>query len=315
MPRVPKEIKEKAYQMYKNGTKLIDISKELNIPAGTVRRWKSEQGWDNERSIKSERSERKANARKEKKERIAEKDVKSVIKNENLTDKQRLFCLHYVRCFNATRAYQKAYGCDYFSAKAHGYELLQNVAVKGEIQRLKQNRLNSEMMEESDIVQKYMDIAFSDITDFVEFGREEVQVMGAFGPVEIKDPETGRSVPLKKTVNTVRFKESDEVDGTLIAEVKQGKDGASVKLMDRMKALEWLSNYFEINPADKHRRAFENRKLEIELLKLESQIKDTDTEEELKDNFMDAMNATAQEVWGDGSDDRAEDQQPTSENK
>ena len=285
--------------MFLQGQKLVEIASQLGLPEGTVRRWKCTHKWDSERSEKkSERSERKANARKEKKERIAEKDVKSVIKNENLTDKQRLFCLHYVRCFNATRAYQKAYGCDYFSAKAHGYELLQNVAVKGEIQRLKQNRLNSEMMEESDIVQK-----------------EEVQVMGAFGPVEIKDPETGRSVPLKKTVNTVRFKESDEVDGTLIAEVKQGKDGASVKLMDRMKALEWLSNYFEINPADKHRRAFENRKLEIELLKLESQIKDTDTEEELKDNFMDAMNATAQEVWGDGSDDRAEDQQPTSENK
>lgn len=71
MPRVPKEIKEKAYQMYKDGTKLIDISNKLNIPAGTVRRWKSEQGWDNERSIKSERSERKANVRKEKKKRIA----------------------------------------------------------------------------------------------------------------------------------------------------------------------------------------------------------------------------------------------------
>lgn len=315
MPRVPKEIKEKAYQMYKDGTKLIDISKELNIPAGTVRRWKSEQGWDNERSIKSERSERKANARKEKKERIAEEDIKSVIKNENLTDKQRLFCLYYVRCFNATRAYQKAYGCSYETAMANGSASLRNTKIQEEIHKLKQNRLNAEMMEESDIVQKYMDIAFADITDFVEFGREEVQVMGAFGPVEVKDPETGRSVPLKKTVNTVRFRESNEVDGTLIAEVKQGKDGASVKLMDRMKALEWLSNYFEINPADKHRRAFENRKLEIELLKLESQIKDTDAEEELKDNFMDAMNATAQEVWGDGSDDRAEDQQPPSENK
>ena len=68
MPRVPKEIKEKAYQMYKGGTKLIDISKELNIPAGTVRRWKSEQGWDNERSIKSERSERKSE-RSEREER------------------------------------------------------------------------------------------------------------------------------------------------------------------------------------------------------------------------------------------------------
>lgn len=295
MPRVPKEIKEKAYQMYKGGTKLIDISKELNIPSGTVRRWKSEQGWDNERSIKSERSERKANARKEKKERIAEEDVKSVIKNENLTDKQRLFCLYYVRCFNATKAYRKAYGSSYETAMANGSELLRNTKIQEEIHKLKQNRLNAEMMEESDIVQKYMDISFADITDFVEFGNSTYT-----------DGETQEEIQY----SYVNLKNSNSVDGTLISEVSKGRDGAKIKLVDRMKALEWLSNYFEINPADKHRRAFENRKLEIELLKLESQIKDTDTEEELKDNFIDAMNATAQEVWGDGSDDRAEDQQP-----
>lgn len=295
MPRVPKEIKEKAYQMYKGGTKLIDISKELNIPSGTVRRWKSEQGWDNERSIKSERSERKANAQKEKKERIAEEDVKSVIKNENLTDKQRLFCLYYVRCFNATRAYRKAYGSSYETAMANGSDLLRNTKIQEEIHKLKQNRLNAEMMEESDIVQKYMDIAFADITDFVEFGNSTYT-----------DGETQEEIQY----SYVNLKNSNSVDGTLISEVSKGRDGAKIKLADRMKALEWLSNYFEINPADKHRRAFENRKLEIELLKLESQIKDTDTEEELKDNFIDAMNATAQEVWGDGSDDRAEDQQP-----
>lgn len=300
MPRVPKEIKEKAYQMYKDGTKLIDISKELNIPSGTVRRWKSEQGWDNERSIKSERSERKANARKEKKERIAEEDVKSVIKNENLTDKQRLFCLYYVRCFNATKAYQKAYGCSYETAMANGSASLRNTKIQEEIHKLKQNRLNAEMMEESDIVQKYMDIAFADITDFVEFGNSTYT-----------DGETQEEIQY----SYVNLKNSNSVDGTLISEVSKGRDGAKIKLADRMKALEWLSNYFEINPADKHRRAFENRKLEIELLKLESQIKDTDAEEELKDNFMDAMNATSQEVWGDDSDDRAEDQQPPSENK
>lgn len=39
------------------------------------------------------------------------------------------------------------------------------------------------------------------------------------------------------------------------------------------------------------------QKLEIELLKLESQVKDSQTEEESEDNFMDALNGTAEEVW------------------
>lgn len=56
------------------------------------------------------------------------------------------------------------------------------------------------------------------------------------------------------------------------------------------------------------KRNNEKRKLEVELLKLESQMKDTVSEEEPEDNFMDAMNAAAGEVWGDGTDDRTEDQ-------
>lgn len=56
------------------------------------------------------------------------------------------------------------------------------------------------------------------------------------------------------------------------------------------------------------KRNNEKRKLEVELLKLESQMKDTVSEEEPEDNFMDAMNAAAGEVWEDGADDRTEDQ-------
>lgn len=47
------------------------------------------------------------------------------------------------------------------------------------------------------------------------------------------------------------------------------------------------------------KRNIDNRKLEIELLKLESQVKDNQPEEEAEDNFMDALNAQAEEVWED----------------
>ena len=45
------------------------------------------------------------------------------------------------------------------------------------------------------------------------------------------------------------------------------------------------------------KRNINNKKLEIELLKLESQVKDSQPEEEAEDNFMDALNGTAAEVW------------------
>ncbi|WP_242857650.1 terminase small subunit [Faecalicatena contorta] len=260
----------KAEELFHSGMSLVDIAKRMNKPEGTVRRWKSTQGWD--KSERSEKEEKKANVRKREREAVAE-DVRQVIENPDLTDKQRLFCCIYVRCFNATRAYQKAYGVDYNTALSIGYRLLENVGVREEIKRLKQNRINREMMDETDIFQKYMDIAFADITDFVEFGRENIPVMTMYGPLEVKDEETGEKVQVTKEVNTVRFKEHTDVDGTIITEVKQGRDGASIKLADRMKALDWIAGHMDL--ATEEQKARINQiKANTERLKKDTSMED-----------------------------------------
>ena len=246
MPKKPDERYEQAKEMYLQGLKLVEISKNLDIPQGTVRRWKSTHEWDNERSDKkSERSDKKRTKKSELENEFSDQ-VAVLCENSDLSDKQRLFCCLYIKYFNATKAYQKAYQCGYETALVAGPRLLGNVRIKNEIQRLKQNRLNKEMLTAEDIFQKYMDIAFADITDYVEFGRETVQVMGAFGPVYEKDEDTGEKIPITKEINVVRFVDSKMVDGTIISEVKQGKDGASIKLADRMKALSWLTEHMNI---------------------------------------------------------------------
>ena len=204
----------------------------------------------------------KSRRKKERKKKAAENEVEQVMKNPDLTDKQRLFCLYYVRYFNATKAYQKAYECSYDVANAEGYKLLVNPCIVDEIHRLKKSRLNRELLDEHDIFQKYMDIAFADITDFVQFGQEEEYVIGSFGPIQVEDPITGKKVPLKQKVNTVHFRESDNVDGTIIAEIKNGKNGASIKLADRMKALEWLARHMDM--------ATEEQKTKIEQIKAQT---------------------------------------------
>lgn len=63
MPRKPDKRIEQAHTLYLKGLKLVDISKQLDLPEGTVRRWKSTYKWDNERSDKnSERSDRNKGA-------------------------------------------------------------------------------------------------------------------------------------------------------------------------------------------------------------------------------------------------------------
>ena len=230
MPSKPDDRIERAKEMFLQGAKLVEIAKQLGLPEGTVRRWKSTYHWD------SERSDKKASVRKNKhtkshKEKAIAVDVEQVIGNPDLTDKQRLFCLLYVRCFNATKAYQKAYGVDYRTAQSNGYQLLTNTYICSEIQRLKQNRMNRELLSEHDIFQKYMDIAFADITDYVSFGTREVKYTDKEGK------EQTAKVPF------VDLKESCGVDGTLVREVKQGKGGTSIKLEDRMKALDWLADH------------------------------------------------------------------------
>ena len=60
LARAPDQRIEQAKELYEKGLKLIDISKQLGVPEGTVRRWKCTHKWDSERSDKkSERSERK----------------------------------------------------------------------------------------------------------------------------------------------------------------------------------------------------------------------------------------------------------------
>jgi len=149
------------------------------------------------------------------------------------------------------------------------------------------------MLDESDIFQKYMDIAFSDITDYVTFGQEEVPVMAMYGPVEIKDEETGKKVPLTKRINVVKFKESSEVDGTLITEVKQGKDGASIKLADRMKALDWLAEHMDMATTEQRAR-IENIRAKTEQIKGAGQNETEDKVMKLFDLIGGALDAESE---------------------
>lgn len=269
MPGTKDELRKEAFEMFRHGSKLKDIAEQLQVPAGTVRRWKCTDKWEqragaNANAKANAKSERSVDARTNARNRRRNRPVTVEVQEEEkpgLTEKQGLFCLFYVRYFNATKAYMKAYGVDAKTAGANGYRLLKNDRIRQEIERLKQNRLNRELLSEADIFQKYMDIAFSDITDYLVFGQKEVPVMGAFGPIKVEDPDTGEKVPVTKIVNVVQFRESDEVDGTLISEVKQGRDGASIKLSDRMKALNWLADHMDFATPEQKAKV---RKLEAE---------------------------------------------------
>lgn len=60
MPREPNPKVKEAEKLFRKGLKLVEIASQLNIPEGTVRRWKSTYKWGDERSEnKIERSQKR----------------------------------------------------------------------------------------------------------------------------------------------------------------------------------------------------------------------------------------------------------------
>lgn len=259
---------------YVAGMKYKDIAAKYGVSINTVKSWKKRYAWS--RNKKTECIQKGCTQNKKgahKKEAVAE-DVSQVVINDELTDQQQLFCLYQSRMFNYTKAYMKAYpGCTYASAAVLGSRLMKNQLIRETIEQLKQNHMNREMLKQEDIFQKYMDIAFADMNDFMSFGQEEIET--DYGP---------------RMVNSVRLKESDQVDGTLITEVKQGRDGVSVKLADRMKAIDWLADHMDIATAE--------QKAKIEQIRAKTAIMSGTSEEETEDDgFIEALKGEVADVW------------------
>ncbi|NRS20604.1 terminase small subunit [Brevibacillus sp. HB1.4B] len=215
---------------------------------------------------RSNQSERNApNVTERSKQVIERTDPLPEEDNEDgsLTEKQRLFVLEYLRDFNATRA---AMAVGYSKKTAHviGWENLRKPNIQAEIRRQKEARVDDLGIGVQRVVAEYMKIAFTDITDLLEFGQKEEQVLNEEGK-PIPDPITGDPLTYKR--NFVSFKNSDEIDGTVVGEVKQGKDGVSIKLHDKMKALEKLEKYLDFMT--------EEQRLKVEKLRAEVKVLET----------------------------------------
>lgn len=251
---------EKAEQDYMAGMKYKDIAEKYGTTINTVKSWKKRYEWSRgEGAHKTEKVCTQKQKGAPKAVVPIDDGTKETLQNDDLTPEQQMFCVYYSRTFNAAQSYQKAYGCSYESAIANGSRLLTNDKVRAEIERLKEIKRQRIIAGEADFVEIQMRIAFADIGDYLSFGRETVRIMGAFGPV--KDSETGEY--LTKEVNAVRLAESSNVDTQIIQEIKQGKDGVSLKLADKQKAYDWLTKYFLLHPDDKYKAEFNKKRAEV----------------------------------------------------
>lgn len=181
-------------------------------------------------------------------------------KKKTLTEKQKLFCEYYVINYNATSAYIKAYGVSYKSGNCEGPRMLKNVNVKAEIRRLKKEISKNNFIEAKDIFNLMVKIAFSDISEYVEWGHTVEKERDMWGNI-LKDPETEK--PYTYIKNFIKSTSSKKIDPQLISEISQGKDGFKIKLIDKKYALDYLIKFFEVLP-DKFKNRIEEEKLKID---------------------------------------------------
>lgn len=240
---------EKAEQDYIAGMKYKDIAEKYGTTINTVKSWKKRYAWSREKGAhKTEKVCTQKQKGASKMKVPIDDGTKDTLQNDRLTPEQQMFCIYYSRSFNAAQSYQKAYGCSYENAMVEGSKSLRKPKVRKEIERLKEIKRQQIIAGEEDIVELQMRIAFADIGNYMSFGQKE-----------ITDSETEDTY----MISTVDLKESQNTDTQLIQEVKRGKEGISVKLADKQKAIDWLTKYFLMHPDDKYKAEFDRKKAEL----------------------------------------------------
>lgn len=253
----------KQYYVKNNGEASVKVlSRVAKVPQKYIREWMAEEDWD--KDIKEDPEDRV---------KLTEKTkalLMSGAEEFGLTEQEELFCYHYMKTFNATTSAIKAgYSPSYAHNKA--YRLLKEDKVKNFLNYIKAQRNEELFIDSMRVIQEYVRIAFADMTDFVKFGP-----------------------------SGVILKTSDKVDGQMIVKVKEGRDGVSIELADKLTALSKLEKFLDVMPSD-WKQKVEEKKLELmeKKLELEKQKMDMGEDEPDDDGFLAALTGTVKEVWSD----------------
>ena len=203
----------------------------------------------------------------------AKNNMIDVLVDLDLTDKETDFVLYYLESNNATQSYLKSYKINKKWAGIKGYQLLHKPKIESAIKKLKKIQKHALDVNPNLYVETLLKGASADIGDYIEFRAEDVPILDADGS-QMHDPDTGE--PLYKKVNKMHLTDSAIVDTGVVTGIKQGRDGISITLVDKLKCLELLRKYFNWGE--------------------EQQTDSKDT-----DSIINAINGKTKDVWGDGS--------------
>jgi Uncharacterized conserved protein len=244
---------EEAKADYLAGMKYKDIAKKYGVALSTVKSWKTRNKWQRNNATKKKSMHTKVKSTRTKQEKVAPSLPPPELPDSNeLNDKQKAFCLYYLQRYNATWAYQKAYGGSYENALAHGSRMVGNGRIKSYLTKLKKQQSQDLYATANDILLRYLNQATSNVTDVLSFRTEKhlayYKVRDKNGPYEDSggnfryvpkiDPETGEQAYYY--TNIVELKDSSKIDTSNIKSIRIDKGEPVVEMEDRQKAMQIL---------------------------------------------------------------------------
>lgn len=208
-----------------------DLAEKHDVKPATLRSRKNREKW--QRNATKKVATKLATQRKNVATQKAEKIIES---NSELKGWEIEFCYEYLATWNATKSYMKVRDVTYGTARAESSKLLAKPSMQRALKKIKAETDSALLVSVEDIKKEYFKQSFADISDYVEYGTKEIEAVDEDG-----DPiynEDGSRLMLKRSF--VYFKDMNEVDGTLIKEVRMGKDGPVIQLYDKQKAMQEL---------------------------------------------------------------------------
>lgn len=233
MARIRDPARDKAFELWKEagGERapkgiLKEIAETLEKSETLIRKWKNIDEWSSDKNTsnnvsKSNVTKSNGNVTNEKKALFSneDKDYEWVDEEDGLTDKQRLFCHYYMQSLNAFQAAIKVgYSPSY--ARVDVYRLLENPSIKKYLERLKEQQRQKFLISQEKILNRHVQVAFSDINEFFE--------------------EDGSLKPITHT------------DGSLVRKIKiikkDGFESAEIQLIEKCPSLAWLTKFAGLDP-------------------------------------------------------------------
>lgn len=272
-------LSDKAYELYKGGMKLVDIADQLGKPASTIRRWKSTHNW--ERSENGERNnvERSNNKRSDEQSWID-------IEREYVTDISKKPCsLEKLAEKHSVSVHTIQQHC-----QAGGW-----VSKRSEYKKtIARKVLEKSADKDADRIMKLLNLADVAV-EKAEQSLNELERYVVRNKRKEKKTETDNS---SKAV--IEITEEKENLATVQGPVDRQGLLAVTNALKNLKDIQFTPMNLEMALEDvEHKQEYDKKRLELEYIKMEAGIKDSEPSDDTTDNFFEALNATASEVWED----------------